>query len=134
VAQLCHYTDELAQLGTEVLLVSFSSQGYAHRWIEETCSPFHLLLDREREVYRAYGLGSSLLRSWSPKIVWSYIKFLTSGRKWRGIQGNSAQLGGDFIIDAGGIVRLAYRSRDPADRPAVEKLMDILRRMEPERE
>ena len=66
--------------------------------------------------------------------MWSYVKFLSSGRKWRGIQGNSAQLGGDFIIDAGGIVRLAYRSGDPADRPAVEKLMDILRRMEPERE
>ena len=134
MAQLCRYTEELAQLGTEVLAASFSSQGYARRWIEETCSPFHLLLDHDRVVYRTYGLGSSLLKSWSPKIVWSYVKFLTSGRKWRGIQGNSGQMGGDFIIDAGGVVRLAYRSRDPADRPPVERLMDILRHLEQERE
>ena len=132
MAQLCQHTDELQQLGTEVLLVSFSSVGYARRWIEETCAPFCLLLDRERQVYHTYGLGSSLLRSWSLKIVWSYVKLMHAGRKWRGIQGNSTQMGGDFIVDAEGIVRLAYRSEDPTDRPPVERLMSILRRISEE--
>ena len=132
MAQLCQHTDELQQLGTEVLLVSFSSLGYARRWIEETCAPFRLLLDRERQVYRTYGLGSSLLKSWGLKNVWSYVKLMRAGRKWRGIQGNSAQMGGDFIVDAEGIVRLAYRSEDPTDRPPVERLMSILRRISEE--
>jgi peroxiredoxin len=129
VAQLCQYADDLERLDTRVLLVSFSSPGYARRWIEETCAPFHLLLDRDRAVYRAYGLGSSLTKSWSPKIVWSYVKLMRAGRRWRGIQGNSAQMGGDFVVDAEGIVRLAYRSEDPADRPPVERLMTILKQI-----
>lgn len=134
MAQLCHLTDELERLETEVLLVSFSSQGYARLWIKETCAPFHLLLDRERTVYRTYGLGSSFLRSWSPKTAWSYVKLMRAGRKWRGIQGDSVQMGGDFIVDAHGIVRLVYRSRGPTDRPAVERLMGVLRQISQDKE
>jgi hypothetical protein len=52
---------------------------------------------------------------------------LTSGRKWRGIQGDSAQLGADFVVDTEGIVRLAYRSHDPTDRPPAA---DLLARLE----
>ena len=129
MAQLCQHTDELEELETEVLLVSFSSQGYARRWIKEVCAPFRLLLDRERQVYRTYGLESSLLRSWSLKMVRSYVHLMRAGRKWRGIKGNSVQMGGDFIVDAEGIVRLAYRSEDPTDRPTVEQLMNVLRRI-----
>ena len=133
MAQLCQYADELERLGARVLLVSFSSQGYGRRWTQEVCPPFRLLHDRERAVYGTYGLDSSLLRSWSPKVAWSYLRMLTSGRKWRGIQGNSTQLGGDFVINADGIVRLAYRSKDPTDRPPVERLLRTLRQIGEER-
>jgi peroxiredoxin len=115
----------------EVLLVSFSSMKYARRWIAEVCSIFHLLIDQEKQVYRLYGLSRSLLRTWNLKIVWSYIKLMRAGRKWQGIQGDSAQMGGDFVIDqAGGIVRFAYRSRDPADRPPVETMLKVLREIQ----
>lgn len=129
MAQLCQHTDELEQLETEVLLVSFSSPNYARLWIKETCAPFRLLLDRERRVYRTYGLGSSLWRSWSLRTVWSYVKLMRAGRKWHGIQGDSTQMGGDFIIDADGVIRLAYRSQDPTDRPLVEQLFALLRQI-----
>jgi len=51
---------------------------------------------------------------------------LLSGQEWKGIQGDSTQLGGDFIIDHNGIVLFTYRSRDPTDRPPVEELMEHL--------
>jgi peroxiredoxin len=129
VAQLCQYRDELERLNTEVLLLSFSSPGYARVWSEETCPAFRLLLDRQRTTYRTYGLQSSLLRSWSLKTVWSYVQLIRAGRKWRGIQGHSAQLGGDFIVDAEGIIRLAYRSQDPTDRPSVEVILTVLNQL-----
>ena len=47
-----------------------------------------------------------------------------------GIQGHSGQLGGDCIIDRDGIVRFAYRSRDPADRPPMEQLMAVLHELD----
>ena len=114
----------------EVLLISFSSRGYARVWSEETCPSFRLLLDGERTTYRTYGLGHSLLRSWSLKTVWGYVRLMRAGRRWRGIQGDSTQLGGDFVIDAGGVVRLAYRSRDPTDRPSMEQIFTVLRQLD----
>ena len=94
--------------------------------LEETCNPFRLLLDPERTVYEAYGLERSLARSWNLRTIWRYVQLLTSGRSWRGIQGDSAQLGGDFVVDADGIVQLAYRSHDPTDRPDVDDLLSIM--------
>ena len=130
MAQLCHHKDELEQLNVRVLLVSFSSMKYARLWISEVCSIFCLLIDREKRVYNLYGLGSSLLRTWNLKTVWSYVKLMRAGRIWQGIQGDSAQMGGDFVIDTGGVVRFAYRSEDPTDRPPVEMLMQVLRDLE----
>jgi hypothetical protein len=125
VAQLCQYQEELERLDVEVLIITFGTLPAAEKWLEETCSPFQLLLDPERTVYRAYDLERSLWRSWNLRTIWRYVRLLSTGRKWRGIQGDSAQLGGDFIVDTGGIVRLAYRSHDPTDRPPVERLLAI---------
>jgi peroxiredoxin len=130
VAQLCQHLEDLQQLKVEVLIVAFGSLPGAQVWLEETCSPFHLLLDPEREVYRAYELERSLLRSWNLRTIWRYVQLLTSGRQWRGIQGDSTQLGADFIIDTDGIVHLAYRSHDPTDRPAVADLLARLRQLD----
>jgi len=115
----------------EVLLITFSSVGYGRIWLEEVCSTFRLLIDRERTVYGTFGLERSLLRAWSLKTTWRYVQLRRVGYRWRGIQGDSAQLGGDFIIDAEGIVRLAHRSRDPTDRPSVDRLLTVLSRSNP---
>lgn len=116
----------------EVLIISFGTLPQAEAWLAETCSPFRLLLDPERKVYGAYELGRSLSRSWNLRTIWHYVNLLTSGRKWRGIQGDSAQLGGDFVVDADGILRLAYRSHDPTDRPSASELLAVLKQLDTE--
>jgi len=126
VAQLRQSKLELEAHQTRVILISFGTNQMAQSWITETNSDFQFLLDPEKKAYRAYGLQRSLLRSWKPKIWFEYAKLLSQGRKWRGIQGDSGQLGGDFIIDKSGIMRIAYRSIDPADRPAVSHILTIL--------
>ena len=126
---MCQHRDELERLGVEVVLVTFSSAGHGRVWLKEVCSAFRLLIDRERATYIRYGLKRSLLRSWSLKTVRKYVQLMRAGRRWRGIQGDSAQLGGDFIIDPQGIVRLAYPSRDPTDRPEAADLLVRLREL-----
>jgi peroxiredoxin len=133
VTQLCQHREELERLNVEVVLVTFSSAGYGRVWLKEVCSTFRLLIDREREIYALYDLTRSLLRAWSLKTVRRYIELMRAGRRWRGIQGDSTQLGGDFVIDAQGIVRLAHPSRDPTDRPAVDELLALLRRLTEEK-
>jgi alkyl hydroperoxide reductase subunit AhpC len=126
VAQLCRHEETLKKLNAEVLLVSFGSGEYARIWQQETCAPFRLLLDPQRAVYKTYGLQRSLRRSWNWQTLRRYADLLLSGRRWRGIQGDSTQLGGDFVIDASGIVRFAYLSHDPTDRPPVPNLIHVL--------
>lgn len=127
MAQLRQHQRELKELKAQVLVISFSTEYWARTWLHETGAPFPLLLDPQRHVYRAYGLERSVRRSWNLRTMWLYVRLLRSGRKWRGIQGDSAQLGGDFIVDTDGIVRLAYRSYDPTDRPPVKMLLAVLR-------
>jgi peroxiredoxin Q/BCP len=126
VAQLCQHQQELERLNVKVLILSFGALPAAQAWLEETCSPFELLLDPERIAYEAYRLERSVFRSWNLRTLWRYAKLLASGRRWRGIQGDSAQLGADFIVDPKGVVRLAYYSHDPTDRPSVDHLLAAL--------
>jgi len=123
VAQLRLNNSELEARDTRVALISFSTTDLAQKWIAETKASFRFLLDPERKAYQAFGLDHSLSRSWSPKVWFEYARLMAQGRKWRGIQGDSGQLGGDFIVDRGGILHLAYRSSDPTDRPSVDFLL-----------
>ena len=129
MTQLCQHADELRRLDVHVLLVTFSTAGYGRVWLQQVCLAFLLLIDRERDAYVRYGLKRSLRQSWNLRTWWLYLRLLLSGRKWRGIQGDSAQLGGDFVIDVEGVVRLAHPSNDPTDRPAVEDLLTTIRHL-----
>jgi len=126
VAQLCQFQTEIEAYNARVTIISFASTTLARKWIEETQANFQILIDPEMKSYQAFGLEYSLARSWSPKIWFEYARLMAHGRKWRGIQGDSGQLGGDFIIDRSGIIRMAYRSHDPADRPKVNYILDKL--------
>ena len=126
MAQLRHRVAELEAMQTRVVVVSFGSTMGAKAWLLETGAPFTFLLDPDRAAYRAYGLEHSLARSWGLNVWWRYAQLLLAGRKWRGTQGDSGQLGGDFIVDPAGVIRLAYRSHDPTDRPPMSRLLTVL--------
>jgi len=120
---LCRQAEKFRTLGARVVLVSFGPPPLAARWLRETAAPFSLWLDPERRAYRAYGVDRSLFRSWGPHTILTYTRLMMTGRRWRGIQGDSSQLGGDFIVDGRGLLRFAHRSHDPVDRPDVEYLI-----------
>ena len=129
MAQVVSHRLDFESLETNVVTISFGTPHWARIWLEETQSPFPLLLDRKRTAYQAYGLERSLLRSWGWQTISYYVRALWNGAEWRGIRGDSGQLGGDFIVNAKGFVRLAYPSRNYTDRPAVEELPSVLERM-----
>lgn len=129
MAQLRQHDDVLKGLNTRVAVISFGTIPGAKAWVQETAVPFDFFLDPQLKAYQAYGLDRSLIRSWGPKVWFTYARLLLSGRRWRGVQGDSAQLGGDFIVDKNGIICLAYRSHDPTDRPSVSQLLNFLQRI-----
>ncbi|MBI4787306.1 MAG: redoxin domain-containing protein [Chloroflexi bacterium] len=127
---MCQCIDEIRAAKARIILVSFGLGYQARAWQQETGACFTLLLDPERAAYRVYGLEHSLLRSWQPKVWWEYARLMLAGRPWRGIQGDSAQLGGDFIVDGHGVIRFAHRSHDPTDRPSAAQLLDALTQLD----
>jgi len=111
-----------------VVIISFATLPAIQKWMEETCSSFEVLLDTDRRVYKAYQLERSRLRAWHPKAIWIYIKRWFKGGSFYDSHGDdTAQLGGDFIIDKHGVLKLVYPSHDPTDRPPVEDLLAVIK-------
>ena len=126
---MCQQWDSFRTFNARAVVITFGAAPLARAWLEQTGAPFTILLDPSRVAYRAYAVDSSLVRSWGPKTIWAYAQLLLRGRRWRGIQGDSGQLGGDFVVDPNGVLRFAYRSRDPSDRPSVQSLLEVFRRL-----
>lgn len=119
---------DLEALNVDVAVVTFDVGLLAEGYAMETGLSWPLLLDRERTLYRAYGMLSA--RSWvlyAPSPVWAYLKLLAKGRRLRRAGGDIRQRGGDVLVDPAGIVRLHHVGRGPAHRPSVASILDIVR-------
>ncbi len=127
MAQLCRRESELTGLGVVVRVISFDAPSETRAWKEDVCPGFEILSDEAHDVYRAYGMGHSLFRSWTPRTVLFYVRALLSGRHWRGIRGDPNQLGGDVIVNPDGTFRLYHPSQSATDRQAVDEMIALLR-------
>jgi hypothetical protein len=123
VVQLCQRSAEFQSLNTDVLTITFSSLSYARVWSQEVCPRFPLLVDADHALYRLYGMERSLVSPWSPRALWRMLKLVRAGQRWRGIRGDVTEQGGDIVVEASGLVRYLYLSRDPSDRPSVDDLL-----------
>jgi peroxiredoxin len=126
VAQVVAHQADIEAAQTNVVTVSFGTPHWSQVWLQETESPFPFLVDADHAAYHAYRLKSSVFRSWSPANLWYYTKAVLQKRETFGKRGNPHQLGGDFIINADGIIRLAHPSREPTDRPTLTKILTAL--------
>jgi peroxiredoxin len=130
VAQVRQHQPDFDRYDTRVVVISFVGGKSLRFWHQQTGIPYPLLIDADRAVYRKFQLGSAFWRVWGLNVLWTYARLVFSGRRYRGIQGDPHQLGGDFLIDARGIVRLAHYSEDPTDRPAVATLLETIQALE----
>jgi alkyl hydroperoxide reductase subunit AhpC len=123
MVQLRRYQDEFAELNTEIVAVSFTGGELADTWVQQTSVPFTLIIDEDKSLYEAFGLQQSFWGSFGLKSTWYYLKNLKLPRIW----GDPLQLGGDFLIDAEGVLRWAYRSEDNTDRPPIDDVLAVAR-------
>lgn len=131
MAQVVAHQAEIEAARARVVTVSFGTPYWSQVWLEETNSPFPFLIDGERAAYQAYGLKSSVIRSWSPSSLIYYARAKLEKREIYGKRGDPHQLGGDFIVDRHGIVRMARPSKESTDRPTMEEIMGSLEQCDP---
>ena len=111
---------EIQAKGAEVVAISFEPRERLFQLARQLQLPFPLLSDPERDVYAAYGLAQgSLLKIFSPRTVWTYVKHFARGRRYRHAASDLRQLGGDFILGEDGTVLYEHRGQTPSDRPTV---------------
>ncbi len=109
----------------KIAVVTFENDSFARSYVVETSLTWPLLVDDTRETYRNYGMFSaSLWDVWGPKSWWAYIRGLIKGEKLRRSEGDIYQRGGDVLIDPNGIVSLHHVGVGPADRPAIETILN----------
>ena len=110
------------------MAISMSRPDVLARYVAATPLPIPVFADPDRKVYAALGLArTSWARLLRPGLIWRYLRMIAHGGKVRRVpEGEDAlQLGGDFLVDGSGRVLWAYRSKDPTDRPVVERLLAL---------
>ena len=122
--QLQQAREELDRLGVQTLVVTFEGREAAREYMEETRMFWPLLVDTERRLYRAYDMHAARLRHlWGFATMRAYGREALRGRFPRIPRADTAQQGGNVLIDPAGVVRLHHVGRGPADRPTVGSVL-----------
>lgn len=120
--------NDLEALGVKVAIVTFEAGPLAKSYVRESNLSWPLLIDQSRTLYAAYGMEhGSRWDIYGPASFWAYAKLLFRGRKFHRPEGDVYQRGGDVLIDPQGVVRIHHVGSGPADRPAIEALLDSVR-------
>lgn len=107
-----------------MVVVTFEAGFLARRYMEENSLEWPLLVDANRDIYRAYGiLDAGFWDVWGPSTWWAYLKEILRGHLPEKSSGDVRQRGGDVLIDPEGIVRLHHVGSGPADRPKVDTIL-----------
>uniref|UniRef100_A0A3Q4B675 Selenoprotein L n=1 Tax=Mola mola TaxID=94237 RepID=A0A3Q4B675_MOLML len=111
----------------EAVVVSFGCQEGASHWLQETGCQYDMLLDPDRKIYAAFGLGVSLRKVLNFGNMLLYAEYILKDMKFpRGlpsIQDDMFQLGGDFVLDEHGRVLFSHCCQSPIDRPSVKDIL-----------
>jgi peroxiredoxin len=130
LSQLRQRYAEFQMRGAAIVAISFESRIRLAQLSRQLKLPFPLLSDIQRDVYRAYGLyQGSISKMFGMGMVWAYIKLLVRGHWYHCRQSDFKQLGGDFVVDMGGIVRFESLGAGPQGRPPIKLLLEALDQM-----
>ncbi|XP_043217155.1 uncharacterized protein LOC122379213 [Amphibalanus amphitrite] len=131
---MTHSCAEFGRLRCSVLVVSFGAREGALRWLADTGCEFPLLLDPERQLYRALGLARSIAKVWQHSTLQYYGGQKAAGRPlpaaYTGVEDDPHQMGGDFIVDGSDRLVLVHCSTSPPDRPTVPALLTAVRALD----
>lgn len=110
-----------------MLVVSFDCLEAGQFWLQDTGCKYDMLLDPERKVYTAFGLGTSYIKVYNFNNLLKYAEFIVLSRQFPKrpsvCSSDIYQLGGDFVLDEGGRVIYSHPSRGPLERPAVAEIL-----------
>jgi hypothetical protein len=115
---------ELDAFGVQVFAVTFESTKRVRQFRERETLHVPILRDPSRAAYRAYGIERKPVQSLGSRVTgWYYLRQALRFRLPRVVPSDFFQLGGDVLISASGDICWVYASREPADRPSIDRIL-----------
>ncbi len=111
-----------------MLVVTFENQAAAADYVADIGMRWPVLVDEQRELYRAYGLERA---RWyhliGPRTLLAYAKEALRGTFPRRPVADTTQQGGDVLIDPDGVVRFHHVGAGSGYRPTVTQILEARR-------
>jgi hypothetical protein len=134
VAQVRAHEVELAAAGARLAAVGLGDRQAARAFRAEAGIGFPVLVDEDRQAYRAAGLGkASLLHLVRRDNFLARARARAAGHRQGRTGAHPFQLGGSLVLGPGDVDRLVHRSRTFGDNAPVADLLAALGRRPPAR-
>lgn len=116
--------EELEATGARFVAIGMGRVDMAAHFRDEYDIPFTLLVDHDRESYRALDIRrGSLWDVVGPHMWFDFTKRLFKGQRPAKVQADPLQLGGLAIVERGGKITHVHRADDPADNMPIDDLL-----------
>ena len=118
-----------ADRGARLAAIGLGDIAYARAFRDEAGIRFSLLVDGQREAYRAAGLErASLLHLLRSENAAARKRARAAGHRQHRLGRNPFQLGGSFVFGPGNVDLYRHASRTFGDNAAVEELLTSIPR------
>ena len=115
--------------GARLVLVGMGTPAETSAFSERFDVPFPMVADPKRNLYRAFELGRMRHRELlSPSLALKGVSAMAQGHLLGLPQGDVRQLPGVFVIATDGTIVFGHYSREPADHPTPETILDALQK------
>jgi hypothetical protein len=121
--QLRDAYEEFRSRGAAIVAIGMGTPIEAAAFKREQNLPFHLLVDRARQSYRAAGMRVAPWSKVAGPAVWARGLKAIRGRGLRSARQDPRQLGGVIVVGRGGQVLYEHRSKTSADNPPLTELL-----------
>jgi peroxiredoxin len=122
--------DRIQKSGAEVIFVAFHDpELMMSKMLRDLDLSFVLLLDRAREAYARWGLGTGTLKALlRPGLAWAILKLMLKRPQSLGsAPPHHNQLGGDFVVDRAGKLVFVNRMKSVYDRADIDDMLAAVR-------
>ena len=121
------HQQEFAARGAKLAAIGLGDLQYARSFREETGINFPLLIDEQRQAYRAAELGTgSILHILRRDNAIARQRAREAGFQQHRLGKNPFQLGGSFVFGPGNIERYAHFSKTFGDNAPVSEMLTAL--------
>ena len=108
--------------------IGLGDRNYAKLFRDETGITFPLLIDEERQAYRAAGLGSaSLLHLLRHDNAIARRRARANGHRQHALGKNPFQLGGSFVFAPGNRDLYTHLSKTFGDNASIAELLEVIK-------